>query len=160
MPLNDIHLSFIYSKKKRRYHRHDIIGNSNASIDKNSPARDRRLHFVPVGHPPLKYDIESHLNTGLPSIPVEKQINNPRSPYKDNPGFYNGSPARDRTWDTCVNSALLYQLSYRGMTFERTTGFVSEALIIKIAGLGSMSVFGLCFGALSCYISIRPLVGR
>ena len=30
-------------------------------------------------------------------------------------GVLNGSPARTRTWDTVVNSHLLYQLSYQGM---------------------------------------------
>jgi hypothetical protein len=40
---------------------------------------------------------------------------------------------------------MLYQLSYRGITFKRTAILLLEGLIIKIAALGSMGVFGLCF---------------
>lgn len=65
----------------------------------------------------------------LPSLmfkPIaEKQKSSPDGELKISK---NGASVRTRTGDLRITSALLYQLSYAGLSLERTTGFEPATL--------------------------------
>ena len=117
----DLHLScspFIPTHLRRLYY-----GGLCGRLARRKSARKRKsgrfgalrfdFHFLfsksPVNFPETDFDL-----TGTSDYPDLYWNRDPKIERRAR--ILNGSPAWDRTRDTAVNSRMLYQLSYRGMT--------------------------------------------